>query len=51
MDYPALSGGVTIPAGAASVTMAVTPVNDTIVESDESLSQVIGAACTDCVPA
>src|SRR5207253_444306 len=36
-DYTALSGSVTIPAGAASAPITVTPVDDTAVEPDETV--------------
>jgi hypothetical protein len=35
-DYSALSGSVTIPAGAASATVTLTPVNDSLVEGIEA---------------
>lgn len=40
-DYVALSGSLAIPAGAASVTVAVTPVDDGVVEGDETVSVVV----------
>ena len=36
-DYTALPGSVTIAAGAASATIAVTPINDTLLEVDETV--------------
>jgi subtilase family serine protease/subtilisin family serine protease len=36
-DYVALPGTVTIPAGAATATIAVTPLDDTLVETDETV--------------
>lgn len=36
-DYNSLSGSVTIPAGSTSATITVTPINDTVVESDETV--------------
>ena len=36
-DYNALSGSVTIPAGSSSATITVSPINDTVVESDETV--------------
>lgn len=43
-DYTALSGTVTIPSGSASTTVAVTPVDDTLVESMETIIVTIPAA-------
>jgi subtilase family serine protease len=37
VDYVALPGSITIPAGAASVDLAVTPIDDTLGELDESV--------------
>ena len=37
VDYAALSGTVTIPAGVASTTIAVSPTNDLLFEGDESV--------------
>ena len=36
-DYQAFSGSVTIPAGSTSTTITVTPIDDSLVESDESV--------------
>ena len=36
-DYSALSGSVTIPAGSSTATITVIPINDTSVESDETV--------------
>ena len=36
-DYTALAGSVSIPAGAASAPITVTPINDTAVEADETV--------------
>jgi hypothetical protein len=38
VDYAALSGTLTIPAGAASSTISVTPINDALLEGDESVT-------------
>ena len=43
-DYTALSGSVTIAAGAASATIAVTPQNDTAVEVDETVVATLSAS-------
>src|SRR5205823_5118377 len=47
-DYNALSGAVTIPAGAALATVTITPVDDTLVEGSEAvvLSVAANAAYT-----
>ena len=37
-DYIALSGSVTIPAGSTTATITVTPIDDTIVENDETVT-------------
>ena len=37
MDYVALSGAVTIPAGETSSDVALTPMDDTLTEGDESV--------------
>jgi hypothetical protein len=42
-DYVALSGTVTIPAGAASATITVTPINDTLVEPSETAIVTLAA--------
>ena len=42
-DYTALTGSVTIPAGAASATITVTPIDDTAVEPDETVVLTLGA--------
>jgi hypothetical protein len=42
-DYVALAGSVQIPAGAASATVTVTPINDTLVEPDETVVATLGA--------
>ncbi len=46
-DYSRLSGRVTIPAGRAATTLNVTPVNDALVEGDESVTVTLlaGPAC------
>ena len=36
-DYTALTGSVTIPSGSATATITVTPVDDSLVESDETV--------------
>lgn len=38
VDYSALSGSVTIPAYSSSIIIAVTPISDTTVEADESIT-------------
>jgi glucose/arabinose dehydrogenase len=38
IDYVGLSGSVTIPSGSASAVMTVTPVDDTVVERDETVT-------------
>jgi hypothetical protein len=43
-DYGALSGSVTIPIGAPSATITVTPVNDTLVETNETVIATLSAA-------
>lgn len=56
-DYAALSGSVFIPAGSSSGTITVTPLDDTIVEGDETVvftfsnnaAYLIGAPTTDRV--
>src|SRR5438067_3011418 len=52
-DYNALSGAVTIPAGAASATVTITPVDDALVEGSETvvLSVAANAAYTVGSPA
>ncbi|MFN0317554.1 MAG: Calx-beta domain-containing protein [Burkholderiales bacterium] len=45
-DYLSLSGSVTIPAGAASATVTITPVNDTLVESNETVVLTLANAST-----
>jgi parallel beta-helix repeat protein len=42
-DYASLSGSVTIPAGAASATVAVTPIDDTTVEGNETVILTLSA--------
>jgi hypothetical protein len=42
-DYIALPGSVTIPAGASSAPISVTPLNDTVCESDETVTLGISA--------
>jgi len=42
-DYNALSGSVTIPAGSSTATITVTPINDTLVESDETVIVTLSA--------
>ncbi|HEY3181566.1 MAG TPA: LamG-like jellyroll fold domain-containing protein, partial [Gaiellaceae bacterium] len=42
-DYVALAGSVAIPAGAATATITVTPVNDTAVEPDETVVITLGS--------
>ena len=43
-DYAALAGSVTIPAGAASAALTLTPINDTAVESDETVVLSLAAS-------
>jgi 2-C-methyl-D-erythritol 4-phosphate cytidylyltransferase len=43
-DYVNLPGSVAIPAGAASATITVTPVNDTLVEGDETVVVTLSAS-------
>ncbi|NWG04107.1 MAG: hypothetical protein HXY44_14735, partial [Syntrophaceae bacterium] len=45
-DYNALSNSVTIPAGSSSATITVTPINDTVVESDETVIVTLSANAT-----
>lgn len=47
VDYVALPGSVTIPSGAASVDIVLTPLNDTLLEGDESviLTLATNVAC------
>ena len=42
-DYTALAGTVTLPIGAASATILVTPLDDTLVESDETVAVTLTA--------
>lgn len=42
-DFTALSGSVTIPIGALSATVTVTPIDDTLVEPSESISLTLSA--------
>lgn len=42
-DYTALSGSVQIPAGQASATVTVTPIDDSAVESDETITLMIAS--------
>jgi len=42
-DYVALPGTITIPAGAASATIPVTPFDDTLVEGDETVVATLSA--------
>ncbi|MGH7894116.1 MAG: CARDB domain-containing protein [Candidatus Binatia bacterium] len=42
-DYVALPGSVTIPAGVASVPLAVTPIDDTLIERDETVIVTLDA--------
>jgi hypothetical protein len=42
-DYTALPGSVQIPAGAATATVTVTPIDDTAVEADETVAVTLGA--------
>jgi len=42
-DYTALAGSVTIPAGATSATITVTPINDTVVEGAETVVLTLAA--------
>ena len=44
VDYVALSGNVTIPAGASTAIITVTPIDDTLVESNETIVVTILAA-------
>ncbi len=41
VDYAALSGAVTIPAGASSQTVIVTPADDAVVEGDETVTATL----------
>ncbi|HEY7516666.1 MAG TPA: Calx-beta domain-containing protein [Methylomirabilota bacterium] len=43
-DYSALPGSVTIPAGATSATITVKPVNDTLMESPETVTLTLASA-------
>jgi subtilase family serine protease/subtilisin family serine protease len=43
-DYVVLPGSVTIPAGAASATVVVTPVDDSIFEHDETVSVILDSS-------
>lgn len=43
-DYQALSGTLTIPAGSSSATITVTPINDTLVEPDETVQVTLSPA-------
>ncbi len=43
-DYQALSGSVIIPAGAASAPIVVTPIDDPLVETDETVTVTISAS-------
>ena len=43
-DYAALTGSVQIPAGAATATVTVTPINDTAVEPDETVVVTLSAS-------
>ena len=43
-DYAALPGSVVIPAGSATATIAVSPVNDTAIEVDETVVATISAS-------
>lgn len=42
-DYNALGGSAVIPAGAASVTVKITPVDDSVVEGSEAVSVTLSA--------
>lgn len=42
-DYESLPGSVTIPAGVTSATVEVSPIDDTLVEGDESVELIIQA--------
>ncbi len=42
-DYNSIGTSVTIPAGSASATITVTPINDTLVESDETVIVTLSA--------
>ena len=42
-DFDSLSGSVTIPAGAASATIVVRPVDDTIVDANETVTVTLSA--------
>lgn len=44
LDYGALSGGVTIPAGSTSATITVAPIDDTTVENDETVVVTLKAS-------
>lgn len=53
-DYQSLGGSITIPAGVASVSVAVVPVADTTVEATESVTVTLGPVAgysADLVPA
>lgn len=51
IDYAALSGSVTIPAGQTSATVTVNPVDDALVEGNETLSITLTAgACSPGTP-
>ncbi len=41
-DYEPLSGSVTIPAGSATTAITITPVNDTVVEGNETVTVTLG---------
>jgi hypothetical protein len=41
VDYPALSGSVVIPAGETNATLTVTPIEDVLVEGDETLNAIL----------
>ena len=45
-DYVSLPGAVTIPVGAATATITVTPINDTAVEADETVIVTLAAGAS-----
>ena len=45
-DYTALSGNVVIPAGSASATITVTPVDDTVSEGDETVVVTLSSSAS-----
>ncbi|MDD5522885.1 MAG: DUF2341 domain-containing protein [Kiritimatiellae bacterium] len=45
VDYTALSGSVIIPAGQTNATITVTPVEDLLIESDETVTATLMSGC------